>query len=184
MKHVKSFKLYENVNSEIKTFGPDEHLEFCEAVAEMAHGKEVRWCLYDNPYSHEHVMGKEDRRSLLNKKLGEMGMTRTEYLDILSNDPEEGRRLGRRLSDELSGDEFTKRHTVLRPDHLKSSKRYWDMYVKDGAEASIVEQDGKLILFIHKDGEIVRGWGDKPMAFDNMDMPIRIEDVSSLEALI
>ena len=36
MKHVKSFKLYENVNSEIKTFGPDEHLEFCKAVAEMA----------------------------------------------------------------------------------------------------------------------------------------------------
>ena len=197
MKHVKSFKLYENVNSEIKTFGPDEHLEFCKAVAEMAKGREVRWDLYDNPYSHEHVMGKEDRRSLINKKLGEMGMTRTEYLDILSNDPEEGRRLSDELHARLqSEDEFGKRHTVLRPEVLGSSKitkgghqilpskRYWDMYVKDGAEASIVEQDGKLILFIHKDGEIVRGWGDKPMAFDNMDMPIRIEDVSSLEALI
>lgn len=181
MKHVKSFKLFENLNSEIKTFGPDEHLDFCKAVAEMAKGREVRWDLYENPYSHEHVMGKEDRRSLFNKKLGEMGMTRTEYLDILSNDPEEGRRLGRRLSDELSGDEFTKRHTVLRPESLKRSKRYWDMYVKDGAEASIVEQDGKLILFIHKDGEIVRRGGGRPMAFDNMEMPV---DVSSLEALI
>lgn len=55
------------------------------------------------------------------------------------------------------------------------------MYVKDGAEASIVEQDGKLILFIHKDGEIVRRGGGRPMAFDNMEMPV---DVSSLEALI
>jgi len=184
MKHVKSFKLYENVNSEIKTFGPDEHLEFCQAVAEMAKGKEVRWCLYENPYSEEHVMSKDDRRSLFNKKLGEMGMTRTDYSNILMNDPAEGRRLSDELSGKLSGDEFTKRHTALRPDHLKSSKRYWDMYVKDGAEASIVEQGGKLILFIHKDGEIVRGWGEKPMAFDNMDMPIRIEDVSSLESLI
>jgi len=122
MKHVKSFKLYENVNSEIKTFGHDEHLEFCQAVAEMAKGKEVRWCLYENP--------------------------------------------------------------ALRPESLKTSKRYWDMYVKGGVEASIVEKDGKLICFMHKDGEIVRGWGEKPMAFDNMDMPLRIEDLSSLEALI
>jgi len=55
--------------------------------------------------------------------------------------------------------------------HDEKTKSYWDAYVKDEREMTLVEMGDKLIAVLHEDGNII-------MAMDNMDKPI---DWSTIE---
>jgi hypothetical protein len=48
---------------------------------------------------------------------------------------------------------------------MEKAERYWDMYVKDGNQVTLVEMGDKLVMALHRDGNI-------EMAFDNMDMKV------------
>lgn len=55
---------------------------------------------------------------------------------------------------------------------MERAKRYWDQYVKDGKQVTLVEMGDKLVMALIKDGNI-------EMAFDNLDSkvdPIAIKD--------
>jgi len=59
----------------------------------------------------------------------------------------------------------------LSKDNGNQSKMYWDAYVKDEREMTLVEMGDKLIAVLHEGGNII-------MAMDNMDKPI---DWSTIE---
>ena len=44
-------------------------------------------------------------------------------------------------------------------------KKYWDAYVKDEREITLIEMEDKLIAVLHENGEII-------MALDNRDKPV------------
>jgi hypothetical protein len=57
-------------------------------------------------------------------------------------------------------------------DSMERAKRFWDQYVKDGKQVTLVEMGDKLVMVLIKDGNI-------EMAFDNLDSkvdPIAIKD--------
>jgi hypothetical protein len=58
----------------------------------------------------------------------------------------------------------------LSKDNGNQSKMYWDAYVKDEREMTLVEMGDKLIAVLHEGGNII-------MAMDNMDKPVDLDMV-------
>ena len=163
MKHIKSFKLFEKSHSiwaaamsgsTTSTFNADQHEEFCQAVLDWVNetGQEIRWSLWAFPYNESdedrgvRANAFNDMKARAHKKFGTISRypdTTVDDLDPLNND-----------------------------DSMERAKRFWDQYVKDGKQVTLVEMGDKLVMALIKDGNI-------EMAFDNLDSkvdPIAIKD--------
>lgn len=136
----KKFKVNESFYNEPMTFGPEDHLEFCEQVAKWSNETKqpVHWSLYADPSVSSEPYMRDIRKS---------GYTP----HPMSSD---GRRLSQGITHAMTK---SGAHTV------DKAKTYWDSYIKPGKQFSIVELDGKLIGVLHSDDMVEK-------AFDNMDM--------------
>jgi hypothetical protein len=156
MKHIKKFnQLFEN-NSYSKTFDQTQHEEFCQVVLDWVNetGQEIRWSLWANPQKESdedrgaRANAFNDMKARAHKKFG----TISRYPDTTVDDLEP-----------LNND-----------DSMERAKRFWDQYVKDGKQVTLVEMGDKLVMALIK-GENIE------MAFDNMDSKV---DPSMIKDLI
>jgi hypothetical protein len=176
MKHIKSFKLFEKSHSiwaaamsgsTTSTFNADQHEEFCQAVLDWVNetGKEIRWSLWANP----HKESDEDRTAKANSFNDMKSRARERWRNDGSAEkyPTVLNALYKPESAPKTMDDFPNDNSAM-----EKAKHYWDMYVRNGNQVTLVEMGDKLVLALIKDGNI-------EMAFDNMDSkvdPIAIKD--------
>ena len=168
MKHIKSFKLFEN-NSYSNTFDQTQHEEFCQAVLDWVNetGKEIRWSLWANP----HKESDEDRGAKANAFNDMKSRARERWRNDGSAEkyPTVLNALYKPESAPKTMDDFPNDNSAM-----EKAKHYWDMYVRSGNQVTLVEMGDKLVLALIKDGNI-------EMAFDNLDSKV---DPSMIKDLI
>jgi hypothetical protein len=170
MKHIKSFKLFENLSTGSNTFNANQHEEFCQAVLDWVNetGQEIRWSLWANP----HKESDEDRGAKANAFNDMKSRARERWRNDGSAEkyPTVLNALYKPESAPKTMDDFS--NDV--PSPLEKAKRYWDMYVRSGNQVTLVEMGDKLVMALLKDDNI-------EMAFDNMDSKV---DPSMIKDLI